>query len=171
MQDLLLLAAVASILCIGWFLMKKLDCFLESRAETESLELLTGKDSFRIGLSNPLIADSITDMVEHSPQISSGISVCFIQGTEEELRKEFLAHKLDIIFLDGNAKISGGAGCRAGRISLRCTPVVMRHGGLLIRPAAEGNIVQKVLWSEKTEKSFVLRFMDSLKAERTVTEP
>ena len=66
MQDLLLLAVVAAVFVFGWVLMNRLDRFLENNRQVQGLELSSGEDILRIGLSNPLFSDHLTDSLEQS---------------------------------------------------------------------------------------------------------
>lgn len=143
MQDLLLVAAVAAMFLFGWFLMKRLDCFLEKNHQAQTLLLESGKDTLRIGFSNPSIADSISDVLERYSKRCSGISVYLFHGTEHELIKQLFHSK----------------------------SVMMKYGGLPIESIAKGHIMQKVLWSEETKTAFVDCFVECLKDELDAPKP
>ena len=49
MQDMLLLAAVAATFCFGWFLMKKLDFFLENNCQSLNPQLQFEKNRLQNG--------------------------------------------------------------------------------------------------------------------------
>ncbi|MDO4322210.1 MAG: hypothetical protein Q4C61_06750 [Lachnospiraceae bacterium] len=163
MQDLLLAAAVAAMFVFGWFLMKRLDCFLEKNRQAQTLLPESGKDTLRIGFSNPSAADSITDVLEQCKKQYSDISVYLFHGSEQELIKRFSANKLDVIFLPKAIDVPVDVHCCAREVLLSYTPVMMKYGGLPIEPIAEGHIMQKVLWPEETQAAFVHCFIECLK--------
>ena len=171
MQDLLLVAAVAAMFLFGWFLMKRLDRFLEKNRQTQTLLLESDKDTLRIGFSNPSIADSISDVLERYSKRCSGISVYLFHGTEQELIKQLFHNKLNVIFLPKDADVPADLHYNVREVLLRCTPVMMKYGGLPIEPIAEGCITQKVLWSEEAEAGFVDCFVECLKGELDAPKP
>lgn len=171
MQDLLLLAAVSATFVFGWFLMKKLDWFLEDNRQTQDLQLKSGEDTLRIGFSNPSVADSITDVLEQYFKIYSDISVCLFHGSEEELIEGLSTNKLNVIFLPKNADIPVDAHYNIREVLLSYTPVMMKYGGLPVEPIANGHIVQNVLWAGETKTSFVRCFIECLKDSFAAPQP
>lgn len=171
MQDLLLVAAVAAMFLFGWFLMKRLDCFLEKNRQAQKRLLESGKDTLRIGFSNPSIADSISDVLERYSKRCSGISVYLFHGTEQELIKQLLEYKLNVIFLPKDADVPADPHYNVREVMLSYTPVMMKYGGLPIEPIAEGRITQKVLWSEETKTAFIDCFVECLRDELDAPKP
>lgn len=171
MQDLLLVAAVAAMFLFGWFLMKRLDRFLEKNRQTQTLLLESDKDTLRIGFSNPSIADSISDVLERYSKRCSGISVYLFHGTEQEMIKQLFHNKLNVIFLPKDADVPADLHYNVREVLLRCTPVMMKYGGLPIEPIAEGCITQKVLWSEEAKAAFVDCFVECLNDELDTPKP
>ena len=55
MQDVILLVTTSAIFIFGYFLMNKLDVFLENNWNRQETALTYGENSLRIGFSNPLI--------------------------------------------------------------------------------------------------------------------
>lgn len=171
MQDLLLAAAVAAMFLFGWFLMKRLDCFLEKNHQAQTLLLESGKDTLRIGFSNPFIADSISDVLEQYTKQCSGISIHLCHGAEQELIKRLSTNKLNVIFLSKDADVPFDIHYNVREVMLSYTSVMMKYGGLPIEPIAEGCITQKVLWSEETKIAFVDCFVECLRDELDAPKP
>lgn len=165
MQDLLLVAVVAAMFVFGWFLMKRLDCFLEKNCQAQTLLIESSKDTLLIGFSNPSIADSISDVLERYSKRCSGISVYLFHGTEQELIKQLFHNKLNVIFLPKDTDVPIDLHYNVKKVMLSYTPVMMKYGGLPIEPIEEGCIMQKVLWSEETKTAFVDCFIECLKDE------
>ena len=63
MQDILLIAAVAAVFAFGWYLMGKLDAFLESNRQDQIALLSSSENILRIGFSDPFVADSLSGVL------------------------------------------------------------------------------------------------------------
>ena len=59
MQDVILLVSTSAIFIFGYFLMRKLDVFLENNRNRQETALTYGENSLRIGFSNPLMAGGL----------------------------------------------------------------------------------------------------------------
>ena len=171
MQDLLLLAVVAAAFVFGWFLMKSLDRFLENHRRVRNPGLSSGTGSLRIGLSNPLLSDSLTDILEQYCRICPDSPVRIFYGAEAELIKGLLCRKLDIIFLSANMDVPADGRCGTRKVLLGYTPVIMKYGGLPIEPIAEGTAVQRVLWLKETPGSSANYFIGCIKDISAVSGP
>ena len=64
MQDVILLVSTSAICIFGYFLMDKLDVFLENNRNEQENALTYGENSLRIGFSNPLMAGGLADTFE-----------------------------------------------------------------------------------------------------------
>lgn len=152
MQDVILLVSTSAIFIFGYFLMKKLDVFLENNWNGQENDLIHGENSLRIGFSNPLVADSLSDVFEAYGKQHPDVSIHIFSGEDSELCKELEKHKLDMIFLSGNTTVLEKTHYHARTILLHCAPVVMKYAGLPIEPIAQNHITQKALWMD-SEKS------------------
>ena len=106
MQDVILLVSTSAIFIFGYFLMKKLDVFLENNWNRQETALPYGENSLRIGFSNPLMAGGLADAFETYGKQHPDVSIHIFSGEESELCRELETHKLDIIFLPENTDIS-----------------------------------------------------------------
>ena len=154
MQDVLLIVAVAVIFAFGWFLMGKVDCFLEANHHARELGLLSSGNTLRLGFCNPMAADSITDGLEQYSKLHPDISVRIFCGSEGDLLNGFSAGRFDVIFLPENAEIPAHIPYGSRIISLNYTPVMMKYGGLPIEPVTDGHIIQHVLWIGEAASAF-----------------
>ena len=118
MQDVILLVSTSAIFIFGYFMVKKLDAFLENNWNEQEHALIHGENSLKIGFSNPLMADSLSDVLETYGKQHPDVFIHIFSGE------------------DSNARI----------VILRCTPVVMKYAGLSIEPIAQNHITQKALW-------------------------
>ncbi len=99
MQDVILLVSTSAIFIFGYFLMNKLDVFLENNWNRQETALTYGENSLRIGFSNPLMAGGLADAFETYGKQHPDVSIHIFSGEESELCRELETHKLDIIFL------------------------------------------------------------------------
>lgn len=163
MRDVLLAAAVTAILVFGWFIMGKVDIFLEKckKAQTERLE--ADGMTLRIGFTNPLIADSISDVLEQCAKRYPDISVCLFHGDAEDLLKKMAVHKLDIAFLSKEADIPSDGTYNIRKVVLSFTAVIMKSGEMPIEPITDGDIIQILIWMEDTRPSAAEYFVKHMK--------
>ena len=105
MQDVLLLAAVAAIFAFGWFLMGKLDRFLEANCPARTPQFPSGENTLRLGFCDSAAAGSIADVLEQYSRLYPDISVRIFCGSEEELLEGFSTGRFDVVFLqDGTTR-------------------------------------------------------------------
>ena len=171
MQDVLLLVTVSVMFAFGWFLMGRLDCFLESNRHRQELQLSSGENALCLGFCNPTAADSITNVLEQCSKLYPELSVRIFYGAEEELLNGLSAGKVDVIFLPENAEIPAHMQYNSKIVSLHYTPVMMKYGGLPIEPIADGHITQKVLWIGEAASAFAGCFVECLEAQFPAPTP
>lgn len=162
MQNVLLLVAVAVTFAFGWFLIGKLDYFLETNRHMQEFQLSSSANTLRLGFCNPTVADSITNILEQYSKLHPDIYIRIFCGSEEELLKSLFVGKFDVIFLPENAEIPAHIHYNSKIVSLNYTPVMMKYGGLPIEPIADGHITQKVLWIGEATSTFASCFMKFL---------
>ena len=131
MQDVVLLVSTSAIFVFGYFLMNKLDAFLENNWNEQDLETY--------GKQHP------------------DVSIYIFSREESELCRELETHKLDIIFLPVNTDISEKTHYNTRMVLLRCAPVVMEYADLPVEPITQNQITQKALW-RNSKKSPVIDF-------------
>lgn len=169
MQDVLLIASMAATFVFGWFLMGKLDRFLEENRHAQELQISSGGNSLRIGFCDPTVADSMTDVLEQYSKLYPDVSVSIFCGSEKELMKGISAGKFNVIFLSESAEIPAHMNYNSKVVFLNYTPVMMKYGGLPIEPIASGHIIQKALWSDGTASIFTCCFLKCLENKFTAS--
>lgn len=157
MQDVILLVSTSAIFIFGYFLMNKLDVFLENNWNRQETALTYSENSLRIGFSNPLMAGGLADAFETYGKQHLDVSIHIFSGEESELCRELETHKLDIIFLPENTDISEKTHYNARMVLLRCAPAVMEYADLPIEPITQNQITQIALWRD-SKKSPVVDF-------------
>ena len=158
MRDVVLLVSTSAIFVFGYFLMNKLDAFLENNWNEQENALAYGENSLRIGFSNPLMAGGLSDVFETYGKQHPDVSIYIFSGEESELCRELETHKLDIIFLPENTDISEKTHYNARMVLFHCAPVAIEYADLPIEPITQNQITQKALW-RNSKKSPVIDFL------------
>lgn len=105
MQDFLLLVPILAVFIFGWFLMKKLDAFLNENRKVQAGQLERDTPEF---------------------------SVFLFHGDEEDLLEKLALHKLDIVFLPEQVDIPTDKEYNRKKVILESNLVLMKYGGLPI---------------------------------------
>ena len=162
MLDAILLVSTSAVFIFGYFLMKKLDVFLDADGKKARPAPAYGENSLRIGLSDPFMAESISGILEAYGKQHPEASVYLFSGAEGELRRDLEAHKLDMIFLPERTALPEKTGYHAQKVLLCFTPVLMKHAGLSIEPITQDQIVQKAVWRDHDHSSVMDSFIELL---------
>lgn len=163
MQDRLLLIALGITFLAGFFMMKKLDSFLESVDRANSLHPQDKENSLRIGFSDPMLADSITGILDAFTRSQGNISIYLLSGNEGELLRGLSRNELDVAFLPDNIVVPKKTHYNMGWISMAYIPVRTKYGGLEIESITERHLLQTVLWEDTEKTSIVSDFIRCLK--------
>ncbi len=122
MRDCLLIITVAITFIFGYYIMGKLDRFLENSHHAAARYFQSGENRLRTGFSDPLTAESIADVPDKLTKTQEDVSVCFFSGRECGLLREFSRHKLDVLFLSENIADPERTHYNVGRVCLRYAP-------------------------------------------------
>lgn len=163
MRDFLLLTAVAAAFLFGFFVMGKLGRFLESNSRATAFSPRTRESSLRLGLSDPLVTDSVAGILGPFTGSRLDISVCLFSGSAEELLGALSGQQLDAVFLPVNVALPEGTHYNMGEVFLARTPVITRYSSLEIEPVTEGEMLQNVLWDSAGGTAIAGDFIGYLK--------
>lgn len=141
MQDVLLLAAAAVIFGGGYWVMKRLDRGLKTVWETRTSR---EENALRIGLSDPLVTQAVTEALERFSHQYPGAAVYLYAGGKEQLLAALGERRLDIAFLPGPAELPA-EDMRAEPFPLprEALPV---PGAVPLLPVQPGCVPQTALW-------------------------
>ncbi len=162
MRELLLIAAVVAMFGFGYYLMNRLDCFLERQRWSQGLQLQPYDNSLRIGVSDAMVVDSITEILEEQSRQSSAVAVSLFHGSDKELLEELSGGKLDVIFLSNQTKIPPDVSFYIRKVRLEHGPVITKYGGLPIKTIAREGVVQKMVWSKAVQPPSVRLFLEGV---------
>ena len=90
MRDVVLLVSTSAIFVFGYFLMNKLDAFLENNWNEQENALAYGENSLRIGFSNPLMAGDLSDVLETYGKQHPDVSIHIFSGEESGVNSRIL---------------------------------------------------------------------------------
>lgn len=169
MGDVLLLAAVAAVFVLGYWIARKLDRGMEATRPGPADRLAAG-DRLRIGFSDPLAAGGLTDVLEGYSRSHPEISLRLLGGTEAELLKALDTDRLDVVFLSGDVANPARMRYDGRQIRLTRTPVRTRCAGLPVEPVSGGAVCQRVLWAARRQAAPVRSFLDVLETEAETLE-
>ena len=158
MRGLLLIALLAVIVLMGYFLMKRLDGVLEERRRPEELPCAGKPDSLRVGLLNPTAADGITELLHLYAQRYPDTVVSLHYGGKEELTDALSRDGLDLIFLPDRG---GYASDRAWESSLALPPAAPASGQGDCGP-------QRLVWRKAVKNPAVSDFLECLRTREGV---
>lgn len=162
MQNFFLLMAVAAIVVFLYFVMKRLDCFLENSRQAQMISQKSTEHILKIGFSNPLVADSLLQVFEKYSLICPDVSVRLFGGTEKELLREFSKGKINVIFLSESGDILEKKHYNIRKVMLNLSPVFTNGIDLPIEPITEEPVLQEVLWLRQEMISAADAFVECL---------
>lgn len=132
MTDFLLTVVIIIFGVLGFFLMKRIDRFLES-SRKEQVKLLESSEHYlRIGTSNPYVIDCCSEA--------------------------FLAHKLDLLLLSENSVVKMD-GCCLKEIELPCTSTMMSGSSLTVELVGEKQSKLTAFWKQDNKSQLITEFL------------
>ena len=147
MRDILLFAAVAAAFVFGYFVVRKLGCFLDGQQQKP--QHAAEADRLRIGVTDPMVAAGLSDELDRYSAAHPGTHVSLLSGTEEELMRALSAHRLDMAFVPETSEMPGRA-CTLVREIKPCRDAGPEdRESLPLTPLAQGEAQQKIIWLER----------------------
>ena len=158
MTDFLLAVVIIIFGVLGFFLMKRIDRFLES-SRKEQVKLLESSEHYLgIGTSNPYVIDCCSEAFEKCEKKFPHFEVLFYSGTEEKLMEAFLAHKLDLLLLSENSVVKMDGYCLK-EIELPCTSTMMSGSSLTVELVGEKQSKLTAFWKQDNKSQLITEFL------------
>ena len=101
MKELLLVCAVAAVVVLGYFQIKKLDAFLADNRHLIDAE--TTENILFIAFDNPMIIDSLMPLFEKFSKANSNCQLHFLFGNTEDIYDKLNKNCICIGFIENNA--------------------------------------------------------------------
>lgn len=97
MGDFVLICAVAAEFIFGYFIMKKVDVFLENNRR--QISALPDASALRIAFEIPAMAESVTDLLESFSKKHPDCELLLFSGSMSEIEKKLEVKELDCGFI------------------------------------------------------------------------
>lgn len=155
MKALILLGGLAAIAAFGYYIMSRLDGFLNAvEKETERQE---EPAYLSVALSSldavPEVLHILEEISRRYPQVRCSISI----GQEEEVVQALDAGRADVAVLPVGA--AGDIQAQWECISLNPHPLFLDHGMVEMKPMQEAPQPQKILWKNSPSHFWVSEFL------------
>lgn len=159
MKELLLVCAVAAIIVFGYFVMKKLDAFLENNRHLIDEEI--AENSLFIAFNNPMILDSLMPLFEKFSMANPNCQLHFLFGNTEDIYDKLNKNRIDFGFIENNASANGDTyNCLI--LSAKQNSMICEKAGCTIEPLDPSVIQTAVIWKKASSNALVNSFSDLL---------
>ena len=159
MKELLLVCAVAAIIVFGYFVMKKLDAFLENNRRLIDAEI--AENSLLIAFDNPMILDSLMPLFEKFSMANPNCQLHFLFGNTEDIYDKLNKNRIDFGFIENNASANDDTyNCLI--ISAKQNSIICEKTGCTIEPLNPSGIQTAVVWKKASSNALVNSFSDLL---------
>lgn len=159
MKELLLMCAVAAIIVFGYFVMKKLDAFLENNRRLIDAEI--AENSLSIAFDNPMIIDSLMPLFEKFSKANSNCQLHFLFGNTEDIYDKLNKNRIDFGVIENNVSANDDTyNCII--ISAKQNSIICEKTGCTIEPLNPSEIQIAVIWKKASINAFVDSFSDLL---------
>lgn len=159
MKELLLVCAVAAIIVFGYFIMKKLDAFLENNRRLIDTEI--AKNSLYLAFDNPMILDSLMPLFEKFSKANPNCQLHFLFGNTEDIYDKLNKNRIDFGFIENNAFANDDTyNCLI--ISAKQNSIFSEKAGCTIEPLNPSEVQTAVIWKKASINALVDSFSDLL---------
>ena len=159
MKELLLVCAVAAIIVFGYFVMKKLDAFLENNRHLIDEEI--AENSLFIAFNNPMILDSLMPLFEKFSMANPNCQLHFLFGNTEDIYDKLNKNRIDFGFIENNASANGDTyNCLI--LSAKQNSMICEKAGCTIEPMNPSVIQTAVIWKKASSNALVRSFSELL---------
>ena len=101
MKELFVVCAVFFIIVSGYFMMKKLDIFLEDNRRLIDSEI--AENSLFIAFDNPMILDCVMPLFEKFSKANPNCQLHFLSGNTEDIYDKLNKNRIDFGFIENTA--------------------------------------------------------------------
>lgn len=160
MKDLFLICAVAAVFVFGYFIMKKLDDFLDNNRRQISEDI--GTHSLRIAFEMPALIASVADLLDRFSRKNQNCELCLFYGSANEIEKRLSENKLDFGFVAADSVCTSGEEIDSIVLPLRQSVIHSETVGLPVMPIGASEITTKIIWKENNVNPYGKLFAELL---------
>lgn len=159
MKELLLVCAVAAIIVFGYFVMKKLDAFLENNRHLIDEEI--AENSLFLAFDNPMILDSLMPLFEKFSMANPNCQLHFLFGNTEDIYDKLNKNRIDFGFIENNTSANDDTyNCLI--LSAKQNSMICEKAGCTIEPLNPSVIQTAVIWKKASSNALVNSVSDLL---------
>ena len=159
MKEIFLACAVAAILVLGFFIMKKVDGYLENNRRRTDEERTSNQ--LLLAFDNPMIMDSLTPIFEEFSKKNPDCQLRFLFGKSERICDKLNQNRIDFGFISHTASENQEAfNCLI--LSSEQTSVFCENIGYPLEPLNRENVRTSVIWKKDSDSTFSKSFSDIL---------
>lgn len=159
MKELLFVCAVASIIVLGYCIVKKLDAFLANNRRL--MDAKTAENSLVIALDNPMILNSLMPLCEKFSKANPCCQLRFLFGKPEDIYDKLNKNCIDFGFIENNTSANDDT-YHCLIISTKQNSIICEKTGCTIEPLNPSEIQTAVIWKKASSNAFVNSFSNFL---------
>lgn len=148
MKDMILICSMAAIFVFGYFIMKKIDAFVEENQRAIQEENKKNRCLIRIAAETPLLIPSISHAMEDCSWINPCIEFSVSSGRAEPMLRKLQDGNIDILLLDEETADYFHTEFQSVKIPYRSGSIMDMENGFPIENADEIRSVC-VLWNQR----------------------
>lgn len=157
MKELLLVCVAAAAIVFGYFLMKKLDDFLDNNRRLIHGEI--AENSLFIAFDNPMILDSLMPLFEKFSKINPNCQLHFLFGNTEDIYDKLNKNRINFGFIENTASAkANGYSCII--IPTKQNSIFCEKAGCTLEPLNPSDIQTAVIWKKASNNLLVNSFSD-----------
>ena len=159
MKELFLLCIIAAVFAFGYFIMKKLDAFLENNRRFMEAEIT--ENSLWLAFENLMIIDSLMPLFEKFLKTNPDCQLHFLAGNPKNIYEKMDKNTIDFGFINYTASENDDI-YNILIISPKQSSIFCENIGYSIEPLNPAEIQTAVLWKKASGRAFANRFSDFL---------
>ncbi len=160
MKDLILICAVVAVFVFGYFIMKKLDDFLDNNRRQISEDI--GTHSLRIAFEMPALIASVADLLDRFSRENQNCELFLFYGSADEIEKRLSENKLDFGFVAANSVCTYEKKFDSIVLPLRQSAIHSKTVGLPVMLIGASKITTKIIWKENSVNPYGKLFAELL---------
>lgn len=164
LEDFILLGGFAAITIFGYYIMARLDHFLDKvRKENEEQEQAS---CFNIATPCvnviPAVSNALKEISHLYPDVHCSLSV----GHEQEVIKSFDRGETDVAIIPADSDMASERPAQWNYITLNPQPFSIDNGTVDVETVEKAPLQQKILWKSSDNRSLIFNFIDCFCGQR-----
>lgn len=167
MKELFVVCAVFFIIVSGYYIMKRLDSFLENNRRSIDTEIV--ENSLFIAFDNPMILDCVMPLFEKFSKANPNCQLHFLSGNTEDIYDKLNKNCIDFGFIENTALNNDGT-YNYLIISAKQNSVLCEKTGCKIEPLNLSEVQIAVIWKKTSDSACVNSFSDFILSNQGVID-